>query len=318
MSAPEFVNVEIPRDRFGRPMIMPPGRSKKRVPYRRTTTFVGCMDDMNGLMKWQARQVAFGMGQRNDLVVAAAAANPEDKKKLHEIAEKAKEAAKSSAAADIGTALHSYTERIDRGETLGHVPQPYANDLKAYREATADIEWLGIETFRVHDEWQIAGTADRIGRFPWSPRPQIFDIKTGTIDYPHKMAMQLAMYARMTPYDIATDTRGSDPEPVDLNYGVIIHLPAGEGRCDLYEIDLMKGWGACLIARKVWNWRAARDLTRLITPGPPPPLPTWESLIASATDLERLREIWQRAKECGQLTPEIKALAKSRSEELAA
>ena len=318
MTTAELLNVEIPRDRFGRPMIMPPGRSKKRLPYRRTTTFVGCMDDMNGLMKWQARQVALGMGQRNDLVLAAAAANPDDKKTLHDIAEKAKEAAKSSAAADIGTALHSFTERIDRGQPLGHVPQEYQADLDAYRQATEQIEWLGIETFRVHDEWQIAGTADRIGRFPWSPRPQIFDIKTGGIDYPHKMAMQLAMYARMTPYDIPTDTRTADPEPLDLNYGVIIHLPASQGRCDLYEIDIAKGWGACLIARQVWSWRGTRELTKLVTPEPPKPMATWESHIANARNLDDLRLIWAQAKECGQLTPDVKALAKARSEELAA
>ena len=318
MTTAELLNVEIPRDRFGRPMIMPPGRSKKRLPYRRTTTFVGCMDDMNGLMKWQARQVALGMGQRNDLVLAAAAANPDDKKTLHDIAEKAKEAAKSSAAADIGTALHSFTERIDRGQPLGHVPHEYQADLDAYRKATEQIEWLGIETFRVHDEWKIAGTADRIGRFPWSPRPQIFDIKTGGIDYPHKMAMQLAMYARMTPYDIPTDTRGEDPEPLDLNYGVIIHLPAGQGRCDLYEIDIAKGWGACLIARQVWSWRGTKELTKLVTPEPPKPMATWESHIANARNLDDLRLIWAHAKQCGQLTPDLKALAKARSQEIAA
>jgi len=313
----QFVNVEIPRDRFGRPMLVPPGARKnaKRVPYRRTTTFVGCMDDTNGLMKWQARQVALGMGQRNDLVLAAAAASPDDKKTLHEIAEKAKEAAKSSAAADIGTALHSLTERIDRGKPLGHVPREYQADLDAYRQATDHIDWLCIETFRVHDEWQIAGTADRIGRFPWSPRPRIFDIKTGTIDYPHKMAMQLAMYARMTPYDIPTDTRSEDPEPLDLNYGVIIHLPAGQGRCDLYEIDIAKGWGACLIARKVWSWRGTRELTRELKAPVAPP--TWETLIADARNLDELRLIWSRAKELGQLTPELKAAAKARGGDLA-
>jgi len=297
-------------------MIVPPGRGTKRVPYRRTTTFVGCLDDMNGLMKWQSRQVVLGMGQRNDLVLAAAAANPDDKKTLHDIAEKAKQAAASSAAADIGTALHSYTERIDRGDTLGHVPQPYANDLQAYREATAGIEWLGIETFRVHDDWQIAGTADRIGKI--NGRTMIMDIKTGSIDYPHEMAMQLAMYSRMVPYDIATDTRSADPELVDPNRGVIIHLPAGQGRCELHEVRLSAGWGACLLARKVWEWRAIKDLLQPIGTTEPPPPPTWESLITAATSLDDLRLIWARAKELGELTADLKAAAKSRSEELAA
>jgi hypothetical protein len=218
-------------------------------------------------------------------------------------------------AAETGTALHSLTERIDRGGPLGVVPSEYQADIEAYRKATEHIEYLGIETFRVHDEWKVAGTADRIGIL--NGRPMIMDIKTGSIDYPHKMAMQLAMYARSLPYDIATDKRGTDVKEVDLNYGVIIHLPAGQGRCDLYEIDIAKGWGACLIARQVWDWRGRKDLTRLIDPAAGSAEPaTWESLILGADSKDRLREIWRRASELGELTAELKAAAKVRSEEL--
>jgi hypothetical protein len=307
-------NVELPRDRFGRPMVMDP-KGKKRTPYRRCTTFVGCLDDMNGLIKWKARQVAYGMGQRNDLVLAAAASEPEDKKKLGEIAEKASEAAKSGAAADIGTALHAFTERADRGQPLGNVPAEHQADIDAYRKATQGIEYLGIETFRVHDDWQVAGTADRIGRL--HGRTMIMDIKTGSIDYPHKMAMQLAMYARSLPYNIATDTRGTDPEPIDLNYGVIIHLPAGQGICNLYEIDIAKGWGACLIAKQVWSWRGTKEITRPLN-GPPPPPATWETLIANADSVERLRELWKRASELRELSEPLKALSHARHRELSA
>mgnify|MGYP002636805658 CR=1 FL=1 len=326
MTATELQNVEIPRDRFGRPMIIPPGRGTRRVAYRRTTTFVGCLDDMNGLMKWKARQVAYGMGQRRDLVMAAAASHPlEDKKQLGEIADKAADAAKSSAAADIGTALHKFTERIDKGKPLGEIPIEAVADIAAYQEATQHLEWEGIECFRVHDEWKIAGTADRIGRNQHG-RLQVYDIKTGSIDYPHKMAMQLAMYARMTPYDIATDTRG-EPEQVDLNTGIIIHLPAGQGICNLYEIDLAKGWGACLLAHKVWDWRGVKDLTHRVDAdrvstweksNSGQPAPTWETLAAAATTVDELRTIWTQAQAGGQLTPELRALCTQRSKELAA
>ena len=254
------------------------------------------------------------MGQRKDLVLAAAAADPEDKRRLGEIADQAIEHAQASAAATTGTALHSLTERIDRGQELGYIPAEYEADIDAYRRATEHLEWVGIETFRVHDEWQVAGTADRLARLPWSDRLTICDIKTGSIAYPHKMAMQLAMYARMVPYNIATDTRDADPAEINLNYGIIIHLPAGEGICNLYEIDIMKGWGACLVAKKVWSWRSTKDLTRPLAE--PKPLATWESLIRGADTLERLREIWQRANESGQLTAELKVLATARSAEI--
>jgi hypothetical protein len=316
MTATELVNTEIPRDRYGRPLVLPPGSRSKRVGYRRTTTFVGCLEDTYNLMAWKNRQVAYGMGQRKDLVLAAAAADPSDKRKLGEIAEKATEHAMASASATTGTALHALTERVDRGQPLGFVPEEYKADIEAYKKATQGIEWLGIESFRVHDEWQVAGTADRVGRDS-KGRLRIYDIKTGSIGFPHKMAMQLAMYARSVPYDIETDQRITDPEPIDLRYGVIIHLPAGEGRCDLYEIDIVKGWGACLIAKKVWNWRTTKDLTRLFNPDDPAPeMPTWESLIRDARNLDDLRLIWKRAKEIGQLTEDLRALCTERSHEL--
>lgn len=307
-----MVNTEIPRDRYGRPMVLPP-QGKKRVAYRRVTTFVRCLEDTYNLMNWKNRQVAYGMGQRKDLVLAAAAADPDDKRKLNEIAEKATEHAMASASATTGTALHALTERIDRGQPLGYVPAEYQADIDAYRRATEHIEFSAIESFRVHDGWQVAGTTDRIGKDA-DGITRVYDIKTGSIDYPHKMAMQLAMYARSIPYDIETDKRTTDPEPVDLRYGVIIHLPAGQGRCDLYKIDITLGWGACLIAKQVWEWRAQKGLVELLTdPGPPA---TWESLISSAATVDDLRLIWQRARELGQLTPELRALCTERSQQL--
>lgn len=318
MTTVEWHNAEIPRDRWGRPMVLPPtgGKRAKRIAYRRVTTFVSVTDDMTGLMKWHGRQVALGMGQRPDLVLAAAAANPADKRALGDIADKAKEAAMSSAAADIGTALHSLTERIDRGLEVGHVPAEYRADLEAYKRATDGIEWRGIETFRVFDDWQVAGTADRIGVFPQKgDRLLIADIKTGSIDYAaHKIAMQLAMYSRAVPYDIATDKRGDDPGRIDPNIGVIIHLPAGKGECELIEVDIGRGWGGCQIARQIWNWRGAKDLTKpLVQAGPPP---TWQSLTAAADTLDDVRLIWQRAKESNQLDAELKALLTRRANQI--
>lgn len=317
MTTVEWHNAEIPRDRWGRPMVLEPtgGKRAKRIAYRRVTTFVGVTDDMTGLMKWHGRQVALGMGQRPDLVLAAAAANPADKKVLGDIADKAKEAAMSSAAADIGTALHAFTERIDRGETLGHVPAEYRADLDAYRRATENIEWRGIETFRVYDKWQVAGTADRIGLFPHCERLRIADIKTGNIEYSiGKIAMQLAMYARSVPYDIGTDKRGTDPGDIDLNRGVIIHLPAGQGRCELIEVDIAAGWGACLIARQIWDWRGdQKKLAKPMSLEPPPAPPTWESLTLAADNLDDIRLIWRRAKECGDLDGKLKTLLEQRA-----
>lgn len=295
-------------------MIMPTGRSTKRIAYRRATTFVGCLEDTYNLMAWKNRQVAYGMGQRKDLVLAAAAADPSDKKRLNEIADKATEHAMASASATTGTALHSLTERIDRGKELGYVPTEYEADIKAYEAATKGIEWLGIESFRVHDDWKVAGTTDRIGIM--DGRLRIFDIKTGSIDFPHKMAMQLAMYAHSIPYDIPTDKRGERETGLDLTTGIIIHLPAGEGRCDLYEIDIHKGWGACIIAKQVWDWRSTKNLTSLITDDTPPAKPTFVDLARDAETLEDLRDVWRRAKKAIAHSTDFLAACEERKEQL--
>lgn len=300
-------------------MILAPGAKTKRVPYQRCTTFVGALENTYPLMEWKQRQTVLGMGQREDLVLAAAAVDPSDTKALKDIAEKAFEQSKGSSAARVGTALHQLTERVDTGQELGHVPAEHAADIDAYRRATAHLSWDAIESFRVHDDFQVAGTADRIGMY--HGQRTIFDIKTGKIDYPHKMAMQLAMYARSIPYDITSDKRGVDPTPINLNTGVIIHLPAGEGTCDLYEIDIAAGWGACLIARKVWQWRAQKQLIHKV--GDPRETvweksnqPTLVEKAAVATSLDELRDLWATAKRLDQLTEDFRAAAQERSETL--
>ena len=321
MTTTELRNVEIPRDRYGRPMVLAPGSKTRRVAYRRCTTFVKCLDDETALTLWKQRQTARGMAMRKDLTLAAAAADPDDKKTLNDIARQAMEQAQSSAAATTGTALHSLTELIDRGKDLPTVADEYMRDLDAYRETTRGLEMVDIETFRVHDEFKVAGTADRL--VMWNGRLTIADIKTGSVDYPASFAMQLAMYARSLPYDIPTDTRGQDSP--DLNTGLIIHLPAGKGTCDLYEIDIAKGWGACLIARKVWDWRGQKGLTHRVGE---PRESTWEKSngarpatfvdrAGQAVTLDELRDIWAQAKAAGALTPDFRAAAQERSEELA-
>jgi PD-(D/E)XK nuclease superfamily len=308
----QFTQTEIPRDHYGRPLVVPPGGGK-RVPYRRTTTFVGALEDTYALQLWKQRQVAIGMGQRSDLVLAAAAIDPADKNRLNEIVAKATEHA--TAPATTGTSLHALTERLDRGQKLGTVPEPYGADLKAYEEATAGIEWTDVETFRVLDGWKVAGTADRVGRI--GDTLVIADIKTGKIDYPLKFAMQLAVYARSLPYNIGSDTRGAHQPDLSLDYGVIVHLPAGEGRCRLHRVDIAKGWDACLLAHQVWGWRSAKGLLQLLDTADGI-APTLIDLAAAADSAEELRELWRKAKQDNALTEEFLAICEARHRQLAA
>lgn len=233
--------------------------------YKRTTNFIDVLQDEYKLKEWDRRLTATGMAENPELVLSALALRPdrdvqqtpEEKQQLQQIANKAKEYAKGSAAASIGTSLHTFTQWMDEGKELGFVPEPYPADLEAYRLATKDIEWTNIESFRVYDDWKVGGTTDRIGWY--RGRLTIFDIKTGKLFFKAGPAMQLAMYARSTRYDIATDTRLPDVDELRLDVGYVIHLPAGSGKCELLPVNIGNGWQACRLAKAVWDIRSRPD-----------------------------------------------------------
>lgn len=255
------VRAEIERDRYGRPMVIPPGGGKK-IAYTRATTYVSCLEDLYNLQKWQQRMVVLGLTERPDLLLSAAA-HRDDKKQLNKIAEDAVEAAKAHAAATVGTALHALTERVDAGHDIGQVPGEYQRDIDAYIAATANLTVIDSECFTVLDDLKIGGTPDRIVEF--EGERYIADIKTGSIEWGMgKIAMQLAVYAHSQHYDRATGDRRPLPA-VNGQRAIIIHLPAGTGTCQLVWVDIAAGWEAVALATQVRAWRARKNLSQPLT-----------------------------------------------------
>lgn len=253
---------QVPRDRYGRPMVIPPGGGKPTA-YRRVTTFIDVLDDRFALEAWKQRQVAHGMAARSDLVLKAASAAG-DKATLNEVVKAANEAAGSSQAATTGTALHAITEQLDRGEDP-LIPPSSQPDVDAYRNVTKDMAMHLIEVFVVHDELKVGGTFDRIVELDGTR--YVADIKTGKIDWgASKIAMQLALYANSQHYDPGNGRRS--PLDVDTTRGLVIHLPAGAGECSLHWADLTLGWTGVQIAKDVWDWRGLSGLLDADAPGP--------------------------------------------------
>jgi hypothetical protein len=249
---------EIERDRYGRPMVIPPEGGKK-IAYTRATTFVSVLEDTYNLSRWQQRMVAIGLADRPDLLLSVAA-HRDDRDQLNEICGKASEAAQAHAGATIGTALHALTERLDRGQELGVVPDQYLPDIAAYTEATKGLVATHIEQFTVLDSLKVGGTPDRVVKY--RRKRYIADLKTGSIEWGiGKIAMQLAVYARSLCYDITTGQRTS--HDADLERGIIIHSPAGTGTTTLYWVDLITGWEGVKHAKWVREWRTHKmaDLT---------------------------------------------------------
>ena len=180
---------------------------------------------------------------------------------MDKLVEDAMQAAGATAQATIGTALHTLTEKLDRGEDLGVIPEDYVADIQAYHEATQRFENVNIEQFCVLDKYKIAGTPDRIVRY----KGELFisDLKTGSISYPNKIAMQLAVYAHGLPYDPATATRSTWGD-VNQDKGIIVHLPAGSGKCELHFVDIKQGWKGIELAMKVRTFRDTKK--SLVTP----------------------------------------------------
>lgn len=245
-------NRDIQRDRWGRPLVVPPDGGKP-VGYTRCTTFVDALSDQSNLTAWKARMVAKGLTLREDLWMRAGSLDPDlDKAEMGHIVEDAAQAAGSSRAADIGTQLHEATERHDLGQDIGPIGT-YKRHLDAYINATRNITWHAIEQFRVCDELQIGGTADRVALIDGSL--VIADIKTGGLWDVGKMAQQLAVYAHSVPYNPQTGQREADPYPVNTEMGLLIHLQEKTGECDLYWLNLTIGWEGVQLSARVRQWR---------------------------------------------------------------
>ena len=163
----------------------------------------------------------------------------------------------ASKAANIGTAIHALTERLDLGQELGVVPEQWVPDIHAYEEATKVLNKVYIEQFCVLDKFKIAGTPDRLVEY----KGELFiaDLKTGRIDHPTNIAMQLAIYAHGLPYDVDTASRGSWGD-VNKEKAIIVHLPAGTGVCKLVFVDIAEGWKGVQYAMKVRKWRDQKGL----------------------------------------------------------
>lgn len=263
---------EVLRDRWGRPLIVPPDGGE-RVPYTRVSTLAKALDDQSGLMLWKQRKVAEGLARRPDLMTrvtgALAIGDPDldyaTKRELNSICKEACEAAGSSRGASAGTGLHALTQALDAGQELLFISDADRDRLDAYREAVADYTPLDAETFIVNDAVRAAGSFDRLWLCP-DGRVRVGDLKTGKseADYPLGTTTQIAIYARGQRYDPDTDERSLLHPDLDPTTGLLIHMPP-TGGCRVIPLDLERGWRAAQAAHFVHHdarrW-SAEDLIR--------------------------------------------------------
>jgi hypothetical protein len=251
----------VPRNQWGQPLIWQADGTLK--PYGRISKMAKELDTGEGLKLWSNAMTAIGLaqspelaGQVFDLVDLSADPYGEHKKDLIRLAGEAQEFAGSTIKRELGTTLHYWAEVVDRTGDLDLVPAEFRADIEAYLWATVELEVLASELFVVVDEVECAGTLDRLLRMP-DQRVVVGDVKTGQndCDYPMSVETQVAIYAHGVRYDFETGERTPLHENVDLNFGLLIHAPSGQATCELYPLDLVRGWKNALLAFEVTKAR---------------------------------------------------------------
>ena len=142
------VEAEIRRDRWGRYLIVPPGGGKP-VGYTRATTVAKTFDGEGGLLPWKATMAMTGMMRRPGLRArfeALLARFPErgpwygseaSKEECKRLVEECAEAGGSADRADIGSALHSIIEQINKGHAPMLTQDVTTADIDAYNATMA-------------------------------------------------------------------------------------------------------------------------------------------------------------------------------------
>lgn len=289
------IRTEPRRDQWGRYLVVPPGKSKP-IGYTRVTTVAKTLDDGGGLLPWKATLAMTGLMRRQGLrgkFEALMSQHPDkgpwygstdSKKQAKKLVEECAKAGGSTDRADLGTALHSIVEQINKGQAPLMVQPETQADTDAYRAATEDmiIDARFCELVVVLDEWRVAGSPDMLRvAVPGLGEDVVADLKTGdNLDYSwQSIAVQMAAYANASSVYIQGNADdGSEDErslmpPISRDVGLVIHLPAGQARCDLYTVDLASGWKA--FQRSMWtrDWRKNKTLAKplQIAPGAVPP-----------------------------------------------
>jgi hypothetical protein len=316
-------STEVKRDRYGRYLLPDPATGQERS-WTRATTVARTLADEYNLTQWKLRQVARGIARRPDLAAGAAAADPDaDKGTLNKIAEQAMEAVASGAGATMGTALHSLTATIDRGALPPDgLSEGVTRDLVAYKKCINEHGLSVVEVERIVclPEHGIAGTFDRIVRQPagnaHADPLTILDVKTAKdVTYSFlETAIQLAAYAHASHvWDPATGRWGDVP-PVDQTRALVLHLPSGQGRAELYGVDIAKGWHALNLAMAVREARTAGKSMGWVVRKDP--AAAFLLRVRRAADQAELAALWDEGQRRGLWTPEVNAVASDRFEDL--
>jgi len=270
--------------------------------FTRVTTGAHTLDSTTGLDKWKTGNVVLGLKDHPDLLedIDLFAEPREVTQQVRRIAEKAQEYAGANQAAELGTAIHAWTEAVERdGVPLEDVPDQFRPYLTAYMNAleTAGITTVDgmVERIVHHPASGWVGTLDRIYRLADGTHV-IGDVKTSkTLRYGWLgFSVQFAAYADAA-YMLRLDGSGWDPMPeVSPDYAVVAHVPSDNpGKCDLVTFDLHAGREYLDLAVRVH--KARLEAERRVANQWPLPMPgqDLEDRVRACKSAEELSKLWE-------------------------
>jgi len=282
----------------GAPMVVRLDDKTRWERYSRPSGWGSDLDDESALTLWKIDRAMEGVAC-DPSIAAMVAAHLNDREGAKERRERAIQRGRGEEAADLGTALHRMTERVERGDGFC-APPPFDADIAAYLSKLdgAGLVSEFIECKLCNDEWRAAGTADRIYQanreIPVAGCPPILpgqlvlgDLKTGKrLDYSLPgYCIQLALYVDSVFYDVETNERSPLPPELRTDVGLLVHMPAGTGSCSFHWADLQVGREGCRIVRDVRHWRKRSDFLIDFTPPPSDE----EAILAAPTPMESLQ-----------------------------
>lgn len=290
--------------------------------FTRVTTGAKTLDDTSGLDTWKTGNVVLGLKDNPELLESLDLfAEPADvRRQVRDIANKAQDAAGAREAAELGEAIHAWTEAVERdGLAVDDVPPEFQPYVRAYVDALQDAGVSTVpgmvERIVYNSETGWVGTLDRMYELA-DGTVVIGDVKTSKVLRYGILAfsVQLAAYADAD-YILSADGSKWEPmPPVSNAFAVIAHVPSNRpGHCELVTVDLEAGRYALGLAQAVHEVRSGAQ--RAILGHWDLPAPSLESKVRAATTAEELGALWTAHADVW--TDELTAIGYARLESLA-
>lgn len=247
----------------GRYRLPHPDTGKPQL-WSRVTTVVEALDDKQTLMDWRCRNTGIGVAKTPSLAAKFIGTDPADRKALKALVEAALDAAGANEKRELGTGLHSITERVDAGLLdPADVPEPWGAHVANYQRA------LRMGSLRPHPDYieRVVlnlpyGCVGKIDRLYVDHEDQLVvgDEKTGSYTAWLKWSAQVALYATATHMWNPT-ARTWEPMPkVRQDHALIVHLPSDADWCTIHPIDVALGLDNAMQAVEIRRTRARGKL----------------------------------------------------------